>query len=552
MNRRVVAIWGAFAVFLAVGLAAMVWISRLALDLESAETQARAVAAHEENIRLALWRMETLAAPIVATEAGKSLVGPVPGVRFPNSADSLALGYFRVDALSKVTFMQVRNLDSKDWDEQVLSRVPITRGLPPLDDSATPVVASVPIIQKFRTPAAQTIEPQGLILENQMRQQAMNAGEFNARSNITSQSTIANSLQFEQTPSLYDTREGRAAAFWLDGHLILARRYQQGGEIGVVGCLLDTDGLCARLFESIRDLLPGARLEPATGQSEDAGRTLASFPFRLEPGPIPSAMAAQTSRVMPVLVAAWSSLALAFIASAALLAGLIALGERRRTFVSSVTHELRTPLTTFRLYTEMLLAGMVKDPEQQREYLGTLHAEAVRLTHLVENVLAYARVERGRRPANLTTLSLEETLAGMEARLQRRAAEAGLELNITAPAASVRADGGCLEQILFNLVDNACKYATPTSESRIDIHAEKSPRGVTIRVRDFGPGIDGTRASRLFRPFSKSAEQAASSAPGIGLGLELSRRLARAMGGDLHHDATVAPGACFVVRLREG
>ena len=79
-----------------------------------------------------------------------------------------------------------------------------------------------------------------------------------------------------------------------------------------------------------------------------------------------------------------------------LLAGVVALSERRAAFVSSVTHELRTPLTTFRMYADMLARGMVPDAERRQQYLETLRTEAERLTHLVENVLSYARLERGR------------------------------------------------------------------------------------------------------------------------------------------------------------
>ena len=78
------------------------------------------------------------------------------------------------------------------------------------------------------------------------------------------------------------------------------------------------------------------------------------------------------------------------------LGGALSLSERRGTFVSAVTHELRTPLTTFRLYTEMLDEGMVASGESQRNYMKTLRSEADRLGHLVENVLSFARLERGR------------------------------------------------------------------------------------------------------------------------------------------------------------
>ena len=94
----------------------------------------------------------------------------------------------------------------------------------------------------------------------------------------------------------------------------------------------------------------------------------------------------------------WGAVLFAVLAAAVLLHGVMTLSERRAAFVSSVTHELRTPLTTFRMYAEMLARGMVPDAERRQEYYETLQSESERLTLLVENVLAYARLERGRKP----------------------------------------------------------------------------------------------------------------------------------------------------------
>jgi signal transduction histidine kinase len=112
----------------------------------------------------------------------------------------------------------------------------------------------------------------------------------------------------------------------------------------------------------------------------------------------------------------------------------------------------------------------------------------------------------------------------------------------------VRTDPGAVDQILFNLVDNACKYAAGGAESRISIAVQPAGRRVRIRVQDRGPGISAAGLRRLFRPFSKSAEEAAESAPGVGLGLALCQRLAKQMGAALRYDAK-GQGACFVLSL---
>ncbi len=137
-------------------------------------------------------------------------------------------------------------------------------------------------------------------------------------------------------------------------------------------------------------------------------------------------------------------------------------------------------------------------------------------------------------------------------RLRERAAQAGMELVVlsTVPETSrVRVDQSAVERILFNLVDNASKYASSADDKRIHVEVESADSFATIKVRDHGPGVSGGLSRRIFRPFSKSAHDAANSAPGVGLGLSLSRRLARSLGGELSLDPASTGGACFVLSL---
>jgi signal transduction histidine kinase len=205
------------------------------------------------------------------------------------------------------------------------------------------------------------------------------------------------------------------------------------------------------------------------------------------------------------------------------------------------------------MYAEMLFEGMVPDEGTRRRYLGTLCVEADRLTHLVENVLAYARLERGRPGQRCVPITLNELLQTTTDRLRDRAAQAGLELAMDADeglrARRVLADAAAVEQILFNLVDNACKYAVGASNRTLHLDVEADADRVRFRFHDHGPGISRAERRRLFQPFHKSAREAAQTAPGVGLGLALSRRLARDMHGDLKLDDRIVDGAGFVLTL---
>jgi K+-sensing histidine kinase KdpD len=107
-------------------------------------------------------------------------------------------------------------------------------------------------------------------------------------------------------------------------------------------------------------------------------------------------------------------------------------------------------------------------------------------------------------------------------------------------------DMAVVEQILFNLVDNAAKYARTATDRRIHIEANHQDKYITLTVRDHGPGIGGAAAERS-QPFEKSAQESAETAPGVGLGLALCRRLAREMGGRL--EVAVANGDGAIVTL---
>jgi signal transduction histidine kinase len=330
---------------------------------------------------------------------------------------------------------------------------------------------------------------------------------------------------------------GVLTPLWLGEELVLARWVEAQGVVYVQGLWLDWPALRAWLAESTRDLLHTGRLEPVLEGGSDRTRMLSALPVRFVPGPAEGNAGSEGSAVAMALIVAWCCAVIGVAAVGVLLFGAVSLGERRGSFVSAVTHELRTPITTMQMYTEMLSEGMVQDDAKRQRYLDTLCGEAVRLGHLIENVLAYSRLERGRRRRQSETLELAGLLDRVADRLARRAENAGMTLHTDADDScerlSVRVDVSAVEQILLNLVDNSCKYAASADDRRVHLEAGQADGKAFLRVRDHGPGVSTVEARKLFRAFSKSARDAAHSAPGVGLGLALSRRLARAMGGDL-------------------
>ncbi|MDE0938274.1 MAG: HAMP domain-containing sensor histidine kinase [Mariniblastus sp.] len=355
---------------------------------------------------------------------------------------------------------------------------------------------------------------------------------------------------------------------WVEGNLILVRGVTGGDSPTIQVCWLDWAAIQESLRAEVEDLLPNVEFEELKKDTElNVMTALTTLPVQLvvDSSSLLSTLAIGSiadqnpfAGLRVALWVAWLGLALAAVASATLLFGVIRLSERRATFVSAVTHELRTPLTTFRMYAEMLAEKMVP-PEKQQDYANTLCLQADRLSHLVENVLQFARLERGADFGCVETLTAAEIMGRFESRIKERAAEVDWKVAVAIDE-SMRdlrfaTQPATVEQIVFNLVDNACKYARPSSQSKIDLKILRRGKSVEIYVQDYGPGVPVKYRKRMFQPFCKSDQDAANTAPGVGLGLALCRRMASSLGGKLkivdrkNKLDRNSTGACFVLEL---
>ncbi|MCQ2366103.1 MAG: HAMP domain-containing histidine kinase, partial [Akkermansia sp.] len=227
--------------------------------------------------------------------------------------------------------------------------------------------------------------------------------------------------------------------------------------------------------------------------------------------------------------------------------------ERRRSdFVSAVTHELRTPLTSFQMMTEMLANGQVP-ADKVDEYHDNLHRESKRLAHLVENVLAFARLTRGKVRGRQDAAPCRQLLSGVFEKTAERLRAAGFKVTVTQDAKtellSLRTDLLSLEQIFTNLADNTVKYAGSVNTPAVTISTMRSHRSILIRFADNGPGMRDEVRRRLFQPFSHTAQPGK---PGIGLGLALSRDIARSIGGELSLEKSTSQGTSFILTLPLG
>ncbi|HEY5658741.1 MAG TPA: HAMP domain-containing sensor histidine kinase [Myxococcota bacterium] len=223
--------------------------------------------------------------------------------------------------------------------------------------------------------------------------------------------------------------------------------------------------------------------------------------------------------------------------------------ERRSNFVSAVTHELKTPLTAIRMYGEMLRDGLVDAEDKRSEYYGTITDESERLSRLIDNVLEFARLERGTREMSWTVGSVAPVLEEAVAKLRAHAGREGfsLVLQIEPGLPAIRFDRDALLQVLFNLADNAMKYARSARDRSIVLEARRAAGGVHVAVRDHGPGVPGSQLPRIFEPFYRAGDEGTRTTRGTGIGLALVKELAERMGAAV--SGANAEGGGFRVRL---
>jgi PAS domain S-box-containing protein len=215
--------------------------------------------------------------------------------------------------------------------------------------------------------------------------------------------------------------------------------------------------------------------------------------------------------------------------------------------LSRISHELRTPLNAVLGFTQ-LLAQDASLGERQSQFA----AEGVRagrhLLALVDDLLDLSLVESGEFSLQLVDLDPQDALLSGAGLLAAEAEAAAVRLRLPeGPLPRLRADPNRLRQVLTNLLSNAIKYNRAGGEVRVSV-APPSAGQVAIAVQDTGPGLKDGQQARLFLPFDRLGAEKGP-VPGTGLGLALSRQLARAMGGDIEVSSRPGEGACFTLRL---
>lgn len=220
----------------------------------------------------------------------------------------------------------------------------------------------------------------------------------------------------------------------------------------------------------------------------------------------------------------------------------------RRDFVANVSHELRTPISVIRANTETLLGGALDDRNAAETFLRAMETNAERLSQLIADLLDISKIETGHYHFDIRSVGVRPALDRARESLLSLAGEKGTKITVSAQEElQALADAGALDQILYNLVDNALKY-TPAG-GNVAIRAVENEDRVLIEVQDDGPGVAPKHRERLFERFYRVDPGRSRAMGGTGLGLAIVKHLAAAMNGQVGMKSALPHGSVFWVTI---
>ncbi|GGY07702.1 sensor histidine kinase [Paludibacterium paludis] len=218
----------------------------------------------------------------------------------------------------------------------------------------------------------------------------------------------------------------------------------------------------------------------------------------------------------------------------------------RNSVLATVSHDLRTPLTTL-VGLASLLEGDELAPDRRKRIAASINDEAQRMNRLVTNLLDMARLQSGVKP-NKEWQYLDDVIGSAVRSMGPRIAAHPLKLDLPADLPLLDFDEVLLERVLVNLLDNACKYASPGTDIRLSVRREGDE--VKVSVSDNGPGWPTHLGNSMFDKFTRGAME--TSVPGVGLGLAICRGIVEAHGGTIKAENTAPQGATVTFSLPVG
>lgn len=341
----------------------------------------------------------------------------------------------------------------------------------------------------------------------------------------------------------------------------------------IIGCMIDGEQFKNRIINRMPDLYSSIRIltvldengrpliSPEDGENRDWRRPFIAQEIsellpRWEVAAYLTDPDAIASKVNTTAVIMWTLILIFFVSIVTggtyvlnTLRNEMALAQKKTNFVANVSHELKTPLTSIRMFAEILRERRQTDANKQQQYLDIMVSETERLTRLINNVLDFSRMEKGKKLYDKKILDVaslcEEQLESQRLRLEQN----GFEVNFsrTPSPLYVEGDEEAFKQAILNLLSNAEKYSQ--DQKKINVEVSRTDDSVVINVKDRGIGIEPKHSQKIFKEFFRADESLTSKIRGSGLGLTISKKIINDLGGDILYYPREGGGSVFQIKL---
>jgi PAS domain S-box-containing protein len=231
--------------------------------------------------------------------------------------------------------------------------------------------------------------------------------------------------------------------------------------------------------------------------------------------------------------------------------GAEAANQAKSRFLANMSHELRTPLNAILGFSELLIAEMEdQGVHEWDEDLHKIQRAGNHLLNLINDILDLSKIEAGKMLLNVQDFDISDVVCDVVESMEPLATKNGNEIEVFCESAILHSDGMRIQQCLFNLIGNACKF-TQGGRVVVQVQPENGVDGMwyQMRISDSGVGITGEQLAGLFTAFNQGDGATTRKFGGTGLGLTISRKLCRMMGGDITVESTPGQGSTFTIRI---
>lgn len=225
------------------------------------------------------------------------------------------------------------------------------------------------------------------------------------------------------------------------------------------------------------------------------------------------------------------------------------LSKMKSDFISTVSHEFKSPLTSIRQMSEMLFNERIKTESRKKVYYAVMLEQSERLSHLIDNILDFSKIEEGKKAFRFEKTNLLELIDRVKLVFQKSITNEGFSVFLSIPETlpELVIDKEAIQQVIYNLLDNAYKYSGDSKN--IEILVESTGDSVKISVKDFGIGIQREDQLKIFDRFFRGGNELTRSVKGSGIGLTIVKKIIEAHHGTVSLESTLGKGSTFQVTL---